>query len=166
MTLNQKLQSALNNQVTAELEAALIYLQLSYIVDDLGLTGMRDWLRIQSNEELTHAQLFADHLSARNVTPTIQAIAAPAQPERTAVAVFEAALAHEEKISDLIRNLAAIVDEVRDYDARPLIDSFLAEQIEEVSTVREILDRIRIVGSDGSGLLRIDAELGTRVNTD
>lgn len=162
MTINEKLKDALNDQVSAELEAALTYLQLSYIVDNLGLSGMRDWLRAQSNEELAHAQLFADHLAARDVSATIRAIAAPIRPEPTAVSVFEAALAHEQKISDMIRNLAAIVDEVKDYDARPLIDSFLAEQIEEVSTVREILDRIRIVGEDGSGLLRIDAELSSR----
>ncbi|MDU0479822.1 ferritin [Staphylococcus chromogenes] len=162
MTMHEKLKEALNDQVTAELEAALTYLQLSYIVDDLGLNGMRDWLRAQSAEELTHAQLFAEHLAARDVTPAIQAIPAPARPEATALAVFEAALTHEHKISDKVRNLAAIVDEVKDYDARPLIDSFLAEQIEEVATVREILDRIRIVGEDGSGLLRIDSELGSR----
>ncbi|MEJ5928802.1 ferritin [Corynebacterium sp. H128] len=161
MKINDKLAAALNEQVTAELEAALVYLQLSYVVDGFGLAGIRDWLRAQSAEENTHAQMFADHLAARDVVPQIQTINAPQVSATSVVEVFEAALAHEELISDKIRNLAELGFEVKDYDSRPLIDSFLAEQVEEVATVKEILDRLRIVGDDGSGLLRIDAEMGT-----
>ena len=36
------------------------------------------------------------------------------------------------------------------------------EQIEEESTVSEILAQIRMVGDDGPGLLRLDADLGAR----
>ena len=39
---------------------------------------------------------------------------------------------------------------------------FLDEQIEEEDTVTEIIDQIKLVGNDGSGLLRIDAELSSR----
>lgn len=162
MSIDDKLKDALNNQVTAELSAAISYRQLSFIADGLGFAGMRDWLHIQSDEELRHAQLFADHLLDREVVPEIKQIKAPKISATSALEIFEAALKDEETISEMIRNLASIVDEVKDYDARPLIDSFLTEQIEEVSTVREILDRIRIVGEDGSGLLRIDAELASR----
>lgn len=55
MKLSDTLAEAFNQQVTAELEASLVYLQLSYILDDLGLVGMRDWMKTQSEEELTHA---------------------------------------------------------------------------------------------------------------
>ena len=43
-----------------------------------------------------------------------------------------------------------------------MINWFLEEQIEEESTVSEIVDQIKLVGNDGSGLLRIDAELSSR----
>ena len=42
MKLSDTLAEAFNKQVTAELEASLVYLQLSYILDDLGLVGMRE----------------------------------------------------------------------------------------------------------------------------
>lgn len=159
MKINEKLAAALNDQVTAELEASLVYLQLSYIVDSLGLSGIRDWLRAQAAEENLHAQQFADHLAARDVVPQVQSIPAPQIAATTVVEVFEAALAHEEKISAKIHHLAELGFETKDYDSRPLIDSFLAEQVDEVAMVKEILDRLRIVGEDGSGLLRIDAEM-------
>ena len=69
MKLSDTLAEAFNKQVTAELEASLVYLQLSYILDDLGLVGMRDWMKTQSEEELTHAQQFADHMLDRDATP-------------------------------------------------------------------------------------------------
>ncbi|MBP3088182.1 ferritin [Corynebacterium sp. sy017] len=161
MSINEKLATALNNQVTAELEASLIYLQLSYVLDDLGLSGMRDWMKAQHAEELEHAQAFAQHLLDRDYTPQIGDIQPPKVDVNGPIDAFEAALAHEQKISGLIRELAALSDSVKDYDSRPLLDHFLNEQIEEESTVKEILDRLRIADS-GSGILRIDAELGAR----
>ena len=56
MSINEKLAAALNNQVTAELEAAMVYLQMSYILEDLSLNGMASWMKKQHTEELEHAQ--------------------------------------------------------------------------------------------------------------
>ncbi|WJZ03526.1 Ferritin [Corynebacterium freiburgense] len=166
MTIPAKLSEAFNRQVTAELEASLVYLQLSYVLNDLGLVGMSSWMKLQAEEELTHAQMFADHLMDRDVVPTIGAIDAPAISAKTAIEAFEASLAHERKISGMIRELAALAQDERDFDSRPLLDTFISEQIEEESTVKEILDRLRLIGQDGSGLLRIDAELGSRTTED
>lgn len=166
MTIPAKLAEALNAQVTAELEASLVYTQLSYVLNDLGLVGMSSWMKAQAEEELTHAQMFADHLLDRDFVPAIGTIEAPALSVKTAEDAFEASLAHERKISGKIRALAALAQEEGDFDSRPLLDTFLSEQIEEEATVKEILDRLRLVshGQDGSGLLRIDAELSSRDN--
>jgi ferritin len=51
---------------------------------------------------------------------------------------------------------------VGDYDARPLLNWFVDEQVEEEATVSEIIGRVKLIGNDGSGLLRLDAELGQR----
>lgn len=160
--INDKLANALNDQVTAEIHASLLYLQLSYALDDLGLVGMRDWMRAQHEEELEHAEAFSQHLLDRDITPQIKAIESPQVSVKTAEDAFAAALEHERKVSAMIRNLENIREEVRDLDSRPLLDQFLAEQIEEEATVGEILDRLKIAGESGSGILHIDAELGDR----
>lgn len=162
MTIHEELQQALNEQVTAELEAALVYLQLSYALDDLGLVGMRDWMKKQHKEELDHAGRFSQHLLDRDVTPQIGNISAPIVKVETAIDAFEAALNHEKMISERIRRLADLQATHRDYDSRPLIDFFLAEQIEEEADIDEILDRLKLAGTEGSGILRIDGELGRR----
>lgn len=162
MTIHEEFQQALNEQITAELEASLVYLQLSYALDDLGLVGMRDWMKNQHREEQKHAVLFSQHLLDRDVLPQIGNISAPIVKVESALEAFEAALNHEKMISERIRRLAELQITHKDYDSRPLIDTFLAEQIEEEATIVEILDRIKIVGNSGSGILRIDGELGSR----
>ena len=62
----------------------------------------------------------------------------------------------------MIRNIAGIADEVKDFDSRSLITWFLDEQISEEATVSEIVDQLTLVGNDGSGLLRLDSGLGQR----
>ena len=55
---------------------------------------------------------------------------------------FTAALAHEEKVSESIRNLYRTAEAEGDLDSRPLLNWFLEEQIEEEATVKEIVGRL------------------------
>ncbi len=162
MSINEKYQKALNEQVTAEHHAALLYTQLAYELDRLSFPGMRDWMLKQAGEERVHAQKFAQHLLDREARVDIENIDMESVKIATPQDAFELSLSHEKKISDMIRNLDKIASEVEDIDSRPLLNWFLSEQIEEESTVSEILDRIKLAGDSGSGLLRIDAELAQR----
>ena len=162
MSINQKLEEALNNQVIAEHQAALAYTQLAYELDRLSLTGMSTWMFAQADEEREHAQRFADHLSHRDARVSLKSIELPEIRIDSALEAFELSLEHEKKVSAMIRELVAIAEEVKDVDSRPLLDSFISEQLEEEATVSEIIDRLKLVGADGSGLLRLDAQLGGR----
>lgn len=161
MSINEKLAAAINNQVTAELEAAMVYLQMSYVLEDLSLNGMSSWMKKQHEEELEHAEKFAQHLLDRGYTPQIGDINPPKVDISTPVDAFEAALAHEQKVTGLIREIAVLSDSLKDFESRPFLDGFLEEQIEEESSVEEILDRLKFAG-EGLGYLFIDEELGKR----
>jgi len=162
METNEKFQKQLNEQVTAEHQAALVYTQLAYELDRLSFDGMSSWMQAQATEEREHAQKFAQHLLDRDARVDIETIEMPSLKISTPLDAFEASLEHERKVSALIRELVKTADEVGDIDSRNLLNFFLEEQIEEEATVSGIIDRIKLVGNDGSGLLRIDAELGSR----
>ncbi|MEO5312251.1 MULTISPECIES: ferritin [Corynebacterium] len=162
MEINEKFQKQLNEQVTAEHQAALVYTQLAYELDRLSFDGMSSWMQAQADEERTHAQKFAQHLLDRDARVDIETVEMPSLKISTPLDAFEASLEHERKVSALIRDLVKTADEVGDIDSRNLLNFFLEEQIEEEATVSNIIDRIKLVGNDGSGLLRIDAELGNR----
>ena len=162
MEINEKFQKQLNEQVTAEHQAALVYTQLAYELDRLSFDGMSSWMQAQAGEEREHAQKFAQHLLDRDARVDIETVEMPSLKISTPLDAFEASLEHERKVSALIRELVKTADEVGDIDSRNLLNFFLEEQIEEEATVSGIIDRIKLVGNDGSGLLRIDAELGNR----
>lgn len=162
MAINEKFSEQLNHQVNAEHQAALIYTQLAYELDQLSLVGMRDWMFAQAAEERGHAQKFADHLLDRGERVLLKEIDVPELKVGSALEAFEHSLSHERKVSEMIRELVRTADQVGDIDSRSVLNWFLSEQIEEEASVEEIIERIKLVGNDGAGLLRIDGELGQR----
>lgn len=163
MELTKDLEEKFSQQITLELRASTVYRQLAIEADELDLPGMAAWLRHQADEEIVHANKFIDHVVDRENKATIGTIEAPERlKEPTALAIFQAALDHERKVSQAIRGLYRATEQAGDYDSRPLLNWFVDEQIEEEATVSEIIAHIELVKDDGSGLLRLDSQLGTR----
>ena len=160
--MNEKLFNLINKQVTNEHGAALIYTQLAYELDELSLPGMRDWMFKQADEGREHAQKFADHLLDRDEKPQIGEISVDDLKIEKPIDAFKAALEHEKKVSGQIRDIVRLADEIDDVDSRTLLNWFLDEQIEEEASVSEIIDQLELVGDNGSGILRIDAQLAER----
>ena len=163
MKLSDDLEKKFQDQITLEFAASITYRQLAIEADEQDLPGIAAWLRHQADEEIVHANKFIQHLSDRDNHAAIGAIPAPGvKPGLSVLEIFEAALAHEQTVSESIRELYRSADKEGDYDSRPLLNWFVDEQIEEEATISEIIGRLKLVGDDGAGLLRLDAELGRR----
>lgn len=162
MRLTRELERAFNDQITLEFEASLVYRQLAIEVERLDLPGMAAWLRHQADEEIRHANRFIDHLLDRDNHPVIGDVPAFKHSAKTALDCFQAALKHEQRVSESIRDLYRQAEQAGDLDSRPLLNWFLSEQLEEESTVNEIVGRITLTNNDGPGLLRLDDELAQR----
>ncbi|WP_106849066.1 ferritin [Blastococcus sp. Marseille-P5729] len=162
MKMETALESAFCDQITLEFEASIVYRQLAIEMDALALPGMAAWLRHQADEEIVHANKFIDHLLDRDNHPLIGAIPAPTSKVENPLQAFQAALQHEQRVSESIRDLYRKSEADGDLDSRPLLNWFLTEQIEEEATVTEIVERIQLINDDGPGLLRLDEELGSR----
>ncbi|MEO7587765.1 MAG: ferritin [Arachnia sp.] len=162
MTLTDELAQAFNNQVTMEFEAAIVYRQLGIDMDAIDLPGIAGWFKAQAEEEQVHAEKFVEHMLDRETVPLIQPLTPSGKHAPTVLAAFEAALAHEKKVSESIREIYRLAQRTGDIDSLPLLNWFVDEQLEEESTVSAIIGRIRMIGEDGNGLLRLDSELGRR----
>ncbi|MFD1213486.1 ferritin [Arthrobacter sp. GCM10027362] len=162
MELKGKLAEAFNDQVTLELQASLVYRQLGVDMALLDLPGISGWFRAQAEEEVVHAHKFMDHMTDRDAHPAIGAMQAPGAAVDSVLAAFEAALVHERKVSESIRDLYRLAQAEGDIDSIPLLNWFITEQLEEEATVSEIIGRVRLIDDDGPGLLRLDSELGAR----
>ncbi|WOC12877.1 ferritin [Gordonia sp. MP11Mi] len=161
MKMSEELEAQFVKQINREYESSFLYRQLAIEVEVRDLPGMASWLRAQSAEELTHADRLIGHLTDRDNHPVIGDITIPSIKVEKIEDVFEIALDAERAVSEGVRDLYRQAEDERDLDSRPTIDWFVSEQVEEEATVSEILGRLRIVDGDGSGLLRIDAELAS-----
>lgn len=159
MKMNEDLEIAFNKQITLEFESSMLYRQLAIEFELKDLPGIAGWMSRHAAEELTHADRLIKHLTDRDNHPIIGDIHMPSIKINTVAEAFEVALEAEEQVSESIRNLFRLAQETVDIDSRPVIDWFIAEQVEEEATVREILGRAKLINEDGPGILRLDDEL-------
>ncbi len=162
MQLSAELTQAYNDQVQLEFESSFVYLQMGADFELRSLPGMASWMRLQSQEEHLHAMKFIQFVLDRGGKLQLKALAAPAPTPETVIACFETALSHEQRVTRAIHDLYAKALEQHDYASLPLLQWFVNEQVEEEATVSTILDRLRMVGDDRTGLLFLDRELGQR----
>lgn len=163
--LNKKIEEALNNQINAEFWSAYLYLSMSAYFENVGRKGMANWFRIQFQEEQAHALALMDYVHARGGKTELKPIAEVNNDWGSPIEAFEYTLSHEQKVTSMIHNLYALAEAEHDYASRQMLNSFVAEQVEEEDNVNSILDDLRLVGTDGTGLYQIDKELGSRTFT-
>jgi ferritin len=160
--LPKKVEEALNDQLQKELHSAYIYLSMSAACESQSLPGCANWLRTQWQEEIAHAMKFYNFIIDRGGRVKLQALAAPPTEFGSPLEVFEAALRNEEAVTASINGLYELVAKEKDFASQALLDWFVTEQVEEESTVGQIVDDLKRVGSSGDGLFLLDKELGNR----
>ena len=160
--LQKKIEEALNEQINAEFWSAYLYLSMSLHFENEGRKGMANWFRIQFQEEQAHALALIEYVNARDGKVILKPIAEVPSSWDSPKAAFEATLEHEKKVTASINNLYAMAEEAKDFATRQKLNTFIAEQVEEEESVRQIIDDLTLIGNDGTGLLQIDRELGSR----
>ncbi len=162
MALTDKLQQALNDQLLYEFESAYIYLAMATYLDSLELEGGTHWMRTQAQEEVMHAAKLHTYMSDRDAVIELQAIPAPPARWESVLAVFEAALVHEQKMTERLNDLMELAQNERDHATVSLMQWYVDEQVEEEATLRHIIAKLKLVDRDTSGLFMIDRDLSTR----
>jgi len=123
-------------------------------------------MKIQAQEELTHANKFFDYVHERNSRVLLQPIAGVDTEFGSVIEMFERVLEHEQMVTDSINNLVDISIELSDHATRSMLMWFVDEQVEEEASVQEIIDQLKMVEGKGHGLFMIDKDLGQRVFVD
>lgn len=163
--ISDKIQQAFNKQVNAEFFSAYLYLSMAAYFESLNLPGFANWMRCQSQEELIHAMKFYSFISERNGTVTLTAIDGPPTQWESPLAAFRDANLHEQKVTSMINNLVDLAIQERDHASNAFLQWFVTEQVEEESSSDQVVQKLKLAGSEGSGLFMIDQELAQRVFT-
>ncbi len=163
--LSKKIVEAFNRQINAETYSACLYLSMSAAFEAQNLPGFANWMRVQAQEELTHAMKFFDHVNSRAGRVELFPVEGPPGQWETPLAAFEAAYEHETKVTAMINGLVDLALEEKDHASNNFLQWFVAEQVEEEKSADAVAQQLRLIGKDKSALFLLDRELAQRVFT-
>jgi len=164
--LSEKMQKAIEEQINAELWSAYLYLSMSAYFERQNLPGFANWMKIQWQEEITHAIKFFDFVHERGGKIVLKPIAKVPTTWKNAADAYAETLKHERIVTSLINNLVNIAVEEKDHATNNMLQWYVAEQVEEEANADKILGQLKLIGDNGYGLLMLDRELATRVFVD
>ena len=160
--LSKKMQDALNGQVNAEMYSSYLYLAMEAYFESISLNGFANWMRVQTQEELTHAMKFYEFINERGGRIALAAIDAPPGEWDGPLAVFEAVYEHEQKVTKSINGLLELSYAEKDHATVNFLQWFVSEQVEEEASAQQNVKKMEMIGDNKAGLFMIDKELGAR----
>ena len=158
--ITEKLQKAINEQITAEMWSANLYLAMSFYMEKEGYCGMAHWLKKQWEEENEHACTMADYIIKRGGKAQVDKIDVVPNDFGTPLEVFTQVYEHERRVSKMIDALVDVAVAENDKATQDFLWGFVREQVEEEATASGIVDLLKLAGN--TGLYHVDAKLGKR----
>lgn len=131
--------SKLNDQIANEFAAHQQYVACAVYYDSQALPQLAAFFYRQALEERTHAMMMIQFLLDTDTEATTPGVQAPRTAFADVVEPVALALEQERRVSEQISALVATAREEGDYASEQFMQWFIAEQIEEVATMSELL---------------------------
>ncbi|MEK6644384.1 MAG: ferritin [Planctomycetota bacterium] len=146
MPVSTKMNNALNQQVSNEFNAAYKYRAMAFSFADMGLKIFAKRFEAQADEERGHALKIAKYIQDVDAKVVLEAVAKPKNDYKSAKEIVEAALKSEITVTNQINDLVALAIKENDYATRNFLEWFVEEQVEEVASMRELLQWVKMAG--------------------
>ena len=148
--LNKEVIDLLNGQIWLENRASFYYLRLSAEFNKNGYFGISKFFLNQSNEEREHMIKIFEYLEED-------------EGEFDILCLFEDSLIGEREVTKSINKILSKCKEVGDYTTENFLQWFVTEQREEENKFKEIIDNLKIIGSNTLGLYEMNKVLGEEI---
>lgn len=157
---DKKVEKALNNQIKIEAESSQYYLAMASWAETTGLNGTASYLYKQSDEERVHMLKLIKFINDCGGHSIVPALEQPPKNFESLQSIFQKILDHEISVTNSINDVVDICLKIKDYKTHNFMQWYLTEQIEEETTARTNLDKIKLIGNDKGGLYLFDRDLG------
>ena len=157
--ISKRIEKELNNQIKLEAESSQIYLAMASWAEGQGLDGTVNFLYKHSDEERLHMLKLIKYVNDRGGKAVIPALSKPQAEYKSVSKMFESLLKHEMSVTESINRLIAICMEVKDYTTQNFLQWYVAEQIEEETLAKMIMDKLKLIGDDKGGLYFFDRDI-------
>ena len=132
-----------NQQIGHEFAASNQYIAIAIHYDAETLPRLRDYFYRQAVEERNHGMMLVQYLLDSGHRPVIPAVPAPRGDFPDLVEPVAVALAQEQRVTDQFNGLMAQARQDNDFTSEQFLNWFLKEQVEEVSSMGDLLAIVR-----------------------
>jgi ferritin len=144
--LKKSIEDLCNRQVEREFYSSLLYLSMASWTETQGYAGIADWLYEQAEEEKMHMLKFVRYINERGGHAIMPALKKPPVEFGNINKMFDDVLEHEKYISESINEIVALTVKEKDFATHNWLQWFVSEQVEEESSVQDIIDKLNLVG--------------------
>lgn len=109
-----------------------------------------------------HATKLFDFVHSRGGSAHLKTLTEPRREYATLADVFAHVREHELYITSRINDLYELAVNEKDYPLQIVLQWFINEQVEEEAQVIEIIERLKMIGSDGASIYLFDSQLANR----
>lgn len=148
MLISKELNQKMNEQIGNELGASSQYLSIAAYFDSESLPELASFFYRQADEEREHAMKFFHYIIEAGGDVEVPAIAKPESEIGSAEKAFQMSLDWELEVTSQINNLMRMAVEESDYISQDFMRWFVTEQLEEVSSMEEMLQVVRRAGEE------------------
>jgi bacterioferritin B len=162
MLTSQKIMDAINEQIGYEFSASMQYYAIAAHFAEEALPQLSAHFFEQAEEEKEHALRFIKYVVDAGGSVVLPAIDAPQSKFKNPETAVKLSLDQEVKVTHQINALVELARSENDYITINFLQWFLTEQLEEVSSMDNLL---KIVQRAGTNLLQADeylARVGVR----
>lgn len=149
MLMSQKMNDALNTQVGNEFGASMQYVAIGCHFGVEGLPELSAHFLRQADEERMHAMKLVQYVVDAGGRVVLPQIAAPKPTFKTAEEAVQLSVTWEVTVTKQINGLVDLAIAESDHISRNFLQWFVNEQLEEVSSMEQLLSIVRRAGENG-----------------
>ena len=149
MIISSDMASAMNQQIGNEFGASMQYVAIAAYFDGEGLPVLAKHFYRQAEEEREHAMRFVKYLVDADAEVQIPAIPEPRSRFKSAEEAVQLSLDWERTVTTQINALVDRAIKEKDHISKNLLDWFVKEQLEEMSSMDTLLRMVRRAGEPG-----------------
>ncbi len=158
MIITKKIEKALNEHLSLEMNAQYNYLSVASWCEREGYEGTAKFFYKQSAEENTHFMKFFTYINEMGGHALVPALKTPKYEFKSIQEAVEMALSHEQKVTKAIYQIATLAKKDGDHATEVFLTFFIDEQKEEEVQFKRILDKIKLIGGGPQSLYYVDKE--------
>jgi len=160
MIISKQMNDAINEQIGNEFNGSLQYVGIATYFDLESLPELAKHFYAQSSEEHSHAMRFVKYLVDAGAPVCIPAIPEGRGTYHSAEEAVRTALESEQEVTRQINGLVDLAIKESDHITNSVLQWFVTEQLEELSSMETLLKVIERAGPQG--LLHVEDFLARR----